>query len=77
MSFKIGDTVILKSGGPSMTVQNIITDETSGPLKILFQQLKMSGFEDGAIMCKWFDKPSNSFKTDYFKPNMLKNLNEV
>ncbi len=28
MSFNIGDVVVLKSGGPSMTVSNILTNNT-------------------------------------------------
>lgn len=41
MAFKVGDVVKLKSGGPTMTVQNI-------------GNYSNHGFTDG-VLCVWFD----------------------
>ena len=73
MELSIGDVVILNSGGPSMTVDMILDKNSEGPLSVLYKQLKMSGFTDNtAISCKWFDEPTNSFKQDFFKLEMLR-----
>lgn len=39
MSFKVGDVVILKSGGPKMTVENVATRNSGQP----------------AVWCTWFE----------------------
>lgn len=57
---KVGDIVILKSGGPRMTVEWIGAND----------------FTDGVVaQCKWFgDKAKVS--TDSFKPALLEVVND-
>jgi uncharacterized protein YodC (DUF2158 family) len=70
--FKVGDLVRLQSGGPSMTVESILSSNPGSPTATLMAQLKLQGFEEGSVACKWYDETSKSFKKDYFKPAMLK-----
>lgn len=72
MDYEIGDVVLLKSGGPAMTVDMVIDNNSKGPLLVIYNQLRMRGFTGSAILCKWFDEPTNSFKQDYFKIEMIK-----
>jgi uncharacterized protein YodC (DUF2158 family) len=67
MEFKIGDVVILKSGGPRMTIQNI------GEY--------LSIFHKQALSCIWFEgakKNEDIFHPDsvehYERPNINVNL---
>jgi uncharacterized protein YodC (DUF2158 family) len=55
-SFKIGDVVTLKSGGPLMTIQAI------------GDYMMSSGFNPG-VLCVWFD--SNKKVEDVFHPDSL------
>ena len=55
-TFKIGEVVRLKSGGPPMTIQRII----GGPkLHVLAttgdEAYKVQGFRDGDVVCQWFE----------------------
>ena len=56
MEFKIGDTVMLKSGGPLMTVSNIVSES--------YLQ-----YSKGDISCIWFDK--NNQMSGSFNPLVL------
>lgn len=53
--YKIGDVVILKSGGPPMTVHNIGGYHSTAP--------------DDGLQCVWFD--SNKKVEDIFHPNAV------
>jgi uncharacterized protein YodC (DUF2158 family) len=67
---KTGDIVQLKSGGPRMTVQRIIgSDKSNFGLKAADEFLKMKGFEDGDVICQWFE--GNRLNDGTFKVNTL------
>jgi len=51
--FKIGDVVMLKSGGPKMTVNHVIGDENGN--KMIDSALMVQGFKKGDVNCEWFD----------------------
>lgn len=53
--YKIGDVVILKSGGPPMTVHNIGDYHATAP--------------DPGLLCVWFD--TNKKVEDVFHPNTV------
>jgi uncharacterized protein YodC (DUF2158 family) len=55
MALKVGDVVILKSGGPTMTVHGI-------------GDYSMKGLNPG-VLCVWFDK--NTRVEDVFHPDSL------
>lgn len=57
--FKVGDVVVLKSGGPDMTVSKVAEKKFS------------HGASVTVIVCKWFTS-SNEVKTDEFLPDLLK-----
>ena len=62
--FKIGDIVVLKSGGPRMTINKLILKRNVAHT--------MSGFNDdfeGEYECKWFEGKEG--KTDSFQENAL------
>ena len=50
--FSIGDVVVLKAGGPKMTVTLILSKE--GTPRPLAHVAKMSGYVDGDLFCSWF-----------------------
>ena len=54
-NFKIGDVVILKSGGPPMTVHNLGDYSPMGP--------------NPGVMCVWFDNSKKV--EDVFHPSTL------
>lgn len=67
--YKTGDVVSLTSGGPKMTVQGTIGDLKGKPS---YNQLKLGGYSDDQIVCKYWDKLENKFQINYFEPGMLK-----
>lgn len=70
MSFKIGDVVQLKSGGPQMKVQRIIgADDTNFMIKTADEFLKTQGFTDGDVICQWFN--GNKLESGTFKSDSL------
>ncbi len=65
---KIGDIVTIKSGGPDMTVSQVIGyDEIEPKLDI---QLAIQGFTKGDVVCQWFD--GNIKYNDTFKREIIK-----
>ena len=67
---KVGDIVQLKSGGPKMTVQRIIgSDKSNFGTKAADEFLKMKGFDDGDVICQWFE--GNRLSDGTFKADTL------
>ncbi len=70
MSFKVGDVVKLKSGGPEMTV-------SEPPRQVIVAGKPVGGLKPGEVFCKWFkegeeDKPKRAF----FNQEELERCNE-
>lgn len=67
MSFKVGEVVQLKSGGPDMTVIKIIGTNTTTDENYNCQQ---KGYTTGDLICQWF---TNDYKleTAFFKPETV------
>lgn len=59
--FDVGDTVVLKSGGPEMTVKGYAP---------LFSLTEPDPRSTSDVICIWFEKGEQKQKT--FKQNMLK-----
>lgn len=68
---KTGDVVTLKSGGPDMTIQRIMGQDKSGPISMQDKAYKMAGYNDGDVICQWFDS-SGKLQSGAFKTDMLK-----
>ncbi|MEO5995112.1 MAG: DUF2158 domain-containing protein [Chitinophagaceae bacterium] len=69
-NLQIGAVVQLKSGGPKMTVQRIIGDDSSNiGIKATDEYFKLRGFKDGDVICNWFE--SSSLKDGTFKKDSL------
>jgi uncharacterized protein YodC (DUF2158 family) len=67
---RVGDIVQLKSGGPKMTVQRIIgSDKSNFGTKAADEFLKMKGFDDGDVICQWFE--GNRLNDGTFKAETL------
>ena len=67
---QVGAVVQLKSGGPKMTVQRIIGDDSSNiGIKATDEYFKLRGFKDGDVICNWFE--SSSLKDGTFKKDSL------
>lgn len=73
---KIGMKVMLKSGGPDMTVLRVIgASERHAKLDEL---LKMKGYDDNDVYCQWIiDERSGKMKKHAFKLCMLKPCEEI
>jgi len=67
-SFKIGDIVILKSGGPKMTVNHVIGAENGN--QIFDRTLIAHGYQKGDVNCEWFD--GNQSKKNAFIKETIK-----
>ena len=69
-SFKITDVVKLNSGGPKMSIIRFIEAEQSNfQLKTADEFLKLQGFNNGDVICQWFDE--NKLLTGTFKRETL------
>ena len=66
MSFKIGDVVRFKSGGPKMTVNNVVGETTSQLEQMAYTN---AGHKDGDLVCKWFK--NESLESGVFKPETV------
>jgi uncharacterized protein YodC (DUF2158 family) len=67
--FKAGDVVMLKSGGPKMTVQRLIGDKSHPMAGTVDEYLKIKGCKEGDPICQWF--AGAEMKSDAFKKEML------
>lgn len=73
--FKKGDIVMLKSGGPKMTVQRFIGDSSDVSAKVQDEALKIiKGNKTGDVVCQWFD--GSVSKSDIFPVESLVKLSE-
>lgn len=62
---KSGDVVMLKSGGPKMTIQRFVGDASDVSSKFQDEALKIiKGNKEGDVVCQWFD--GNISKNDIF-----------
>lgn len=59
--FNVGDIVILKSGGPKMTVDQYYSEPLGGELT-------------SQVLCKWFDNKDN-IQQDWFEEGALEKAN--
>ena len=67
---KTGDIVMLKSGGPKMTIQRFLGDAKEVSAKVQDEALKiMKGNKSGDVICQWFD--GNASKNDIFPVDSL------
>jgi uncharacterized protein YodC (DUF2158 family) len=66
--FKVGDVVVLASGGPKMTVQDIIGNMKEKPA---YKQLISAGYTDKHLVCRFWDETSKKFKIEYFVPEIV------
>lgn len=71
MEFKIGDVVQLKSGGPEMTVQNIIGVTTNKTEAFAYAT---AGHSHGDLICKWFS--GSKLETEVFKAATVDKLED-
>lgn len=68
--FKIGDIVMLKSGGPKMTIQRFLGDSKDVSSKVQDEAIKIiKGNKSGDVICQWFDE--NNSKNDIFPVESL------
>ncbi|MGK0388899.1 MAG: hypothetical protein ACI94Y_001632 [Maribacter sp.] len=73
---EVGMKVVLKSGGPEMTILRII-GESERHAK-MDELLKMKGYSDDDVYCQWMiDERSGKIKKDAFKLCMLKPFGEI
>ena len=67
MSFKVGDVVKLKSGGPEMTV-------SEPGRRVMARGVQVEGREPVKVFCKWFEKGEP--RTAFFSQEELELCNE-
>ncbi|MEO8447048.1 MAG: DUF2158 domain-containing protein [bacterium] len=73
MELKSGDIVMLKSGGPKMTIQRFLGDSKEVSTKVQDEALKIiKGNKEGDVVCQWFD--GNVSKNDIFPVDSLTRL---
>ncbi|HMS33279.1 MAG TPA: DUF2158 domain-containing protein [Ignavibacteria bacterium] len=67
---KSGDVVMLKSGGPKMTIQRFVGSSSDVSTKVQDEALKIiKGNKAGDVVCQWFD--ANVSKNDIFPVESL------
>ncbi len=69
-TIKSGDIVVLKSGGPKMTVQRIIGSDLDVSLNQIDDYIKLfKGNKPGDVFCQWFE--GNELKQGAFPHDSL------
>jgi uncharacterized protein YodC (DUF2158 family) len=64
------DVVQLNSGGPKMSIIRFIgADKSNFQLRMADEFLKLQGFNDGDVLCQWFD--GNRLSSGTFKRETL------
>lgn len=72
---KTGDIVMLKSGGPKMTIQRFLGDSKEVSTKVQDEAIKIiKGNKAGDVVCQWFDE--NVSKNDIFPVESLVKLGD-
>lgn len=72
---KTGDIVMLKSGGPKMTIQRFLGDSNEVSTKVQDEAIKIiKGNKAGDVVCQWFDE--NVSKNDIFPVESLMKLGD-
>ena len=67
---KVTDVVQLNSGGPKMSIVRFIgADNSNFQLKAADEFIKLQGFQEGDVICQWFD--GNKLFTGTFKRESL------
>ena len=69
MAINIGNVVVLKSGGPDMTVTGIIGDPQSEQNYAENYAVTMGASQNGDIKCSWF--VNGKLVSEVFNPNVL------
>lgn len=64
-NFKVGDKVILKTGGPEMTIQEIITKDDIG-------YGASPELEINVVVVNWFDVNSDLKEAEFMEPQLDK-----
>lgn len=69
--FTTKDILQLRSGGPKMSILRFIgADKSNIQLSTEDEFLKMQGFNEGDVICQWFDD-KNKLTSGAFKREML------
>lgn len=72
--FKTGDVVMLKSGGPKMTVQRVLGDKDDPLPPMVEKALRLQqGTRQGDPVCQWFE--GKELKGQSFRSEMLQLVN--
>jgi len=66
MAYKQGDVVVLKSGGPKMTVKKVIGQDTN---KLEEMAYTNAGYKVGDLVCQWFI--GGKLESGVFSPNTI------
>jgi uncharacterized protein YodC (DUF2158 family) len=64
-TFSKGDVVVLRSGGPAMTVVGPLSEQG-----MVGARYRMGGATETDLLCTWFDKGEQKYGT--FDPELLK-----
>ncbi|MEM7104632.1 MAG: DUF2158 domain-containing protein [Bacteroidota bacterium] len=74
MDLKTGDIVMLKSGGPEMTILRVIGETENNRMD---EAMRMRGYDDGDVLCDWESENSTTRPRKVFKAVMLMDPNVV